>query len=69
MREKRSGKGENFRMGRNFVTGIPGIVPQEGINRSGIEKKFKGKVGFYEAGRVNSEECGKVIHLGFKEEK
>ena len=30
---------ENLRMGRNSVTGIPGIVPQEGINRSGIGKK------------------------------
>ena len=50
MREQRSGKGENFRMGRNFVTGIPGIVPQEGINRSGMGKKFKGKVGFLRSG-------------------
>ena len=52
-------------MGRNYVTGILGIVPQEGINRSGIGKKnYRVKWDFYEVGRVNSEECGKVNHSG-----
>jgi len=32
----------NFRMGRNSVIEIPKIVPKEGINRSGIGKKFQG---------------------------
>ena len=55
-------------MGRNSVTGIPGIVPQKGTNRRGIAKKLKGKVGFYEMDRVNSEEYGKVNHSGIEEE-
>lgn len=29
-------------MGSNSVTGILGIVPKEGINRNGIEKKIQG---------------------------
>ena len=29
-------------MGRNSAIGIPGIVPKEGINRSGIGKKIQG---------------------------
>ena len=57
-------------MGKNSVTGIPGIVPQEGINRSGIGKKnSRVKWGFYETDRVNSEEYGKVNHFRIEEEK
>ena len=56
-------------MGRNSVTGIPGIVPKEGINISGIgEKNSRVKWGFYETDRVNSEEYGKFNHSGIKEE-
>ena len=31
-----------FIMGRNYVTGIPGIVPKEEINKSGIGTKIQG---------------------------
>ena len=56
-------------MGKNFVTGIPGIVPQEGINISGIGKKnSRVKWGFYKADRINSEESEKVNHSGIEEE-
>ena len=42
-------------MGRNFFTRIPRIVPQEGINKSGIGKKIsRVKWDFYETDRVNS---------------
>ena len=41
-------------MGRNSVTGIPGIVPKEGINKSGIGRKIsRVKWDFFEADMVN----------------
>lgn len=56
-------------MGRNSITGIPGIVPKEGINRSGIGKKIsRVKWDFFEVNMVNLEECGKVNHSGIEEE-
>ena len=55
-------------MGRNYVTRILGIVPQEGINRSGIGKNSRVKWDFFEIDRVNSEEYGKVNHSKIEEE-
>lgn len=57
-----------FKMGRNYITRIPKIVPKEGINRSGIGKKIsRVKWDFFEANRENLEECGKVNHSGIEE--
>ena len=42
MREQRSGKREILEWEGILLQGFPGIVPQEGINRSGIGKKIQG---------------------------
>ena len=65
MREQRSGKRGKFQNGKEFCYRDSRNSTTRGDKQKwDREKNSRVKWDFYEAGRVNLEECGKVNHYG-----